>query len=178
MVSRVSMGPSASQRVDLVGANADVVRVGNRPSATVVAMQPVLATAAVQSMGVATPGKETSRLYLALESIKGSAPYATVDVYINLPIDSQPEEHQANVAGSLHLFGLNRASKPDGAHGGNGLGQTLDITDLADRLHRTGEFNAATIRVTLVPVEGSTDAAPITVERISVLKRSGTVPTR
>jgi tyrosinase len=46
---------------------------------------------------------------------------------------------------------------------------------LAKRLERAGNFDPRHLRVTLVPGEGITDDKPITVEKISVLKRSGIV---
>lgn len=174
-IQMVQMGTPEQQRVELLGANEDTVEVGSAPARTDIAMPAQATNAAVRTMGATTPGRETTRLYLALESIKGKAPYATVDVYVNLPEGGTPEAHADHVAGSLHLFGLNRASAPNGGHGGNGLGQTLDITDLANRLTKAGNFKPDHIRVTLVPVEGSSENEPITIERVSVLKRTGVV---
>jgi tyrosinase len=173
MVAHVNMGAPEQQRVETLGANEDPVELGSAPAETHIALQAQATTVAVQMMGASTLGSATSRLYLALESIRGNAPYATVDVYVNVPDDGTPEAHVDHVAGSLHLFGLDRASVPDGGHGGNGLGQTLDITDLADRLTKAGGFDPAHLKVTLVPVEGSSDDAPITVEKVSVLERTG-----
>lgn len=80
-----------------------------------------------------------------------------------------------HLAGGLTLFGLAVASQPDGEHGGNGLSYTIDITDLAQRLTDAGDFDPDALRVTLVPGEQVSDDHPVTVERISVLKRSGIV---
>ncbi|PTT87278.1 oxidase, partial [Pseudomonas sp. HMWF005] len=106
-------------------------------------------------------------------SVRGSAPSPLLDVYVNLPDGANPVLDPDRYAGSLTLFGLNVASEKDGEH--NGLGYTIDITDLAQRLTAAGDFDPNHLRVTLVPVEQISDEAPITVERISVLKRSGVV---
>jgi tyrosinase len=174
-VARVRMGPSNQQRVEPIGANAAVVSVGGTPARTLVDLEPQAAAAGVAAMGATQPGQEVARLYLALESVRGSAPAPLLEVYVNLPEGADPQAHPELQAGSLTLFGLNVASQPDGGHGGNGLGYTLDITELAKRLERAGNFDPRHLRVTLVPGEGITDDKPITVEKISVLKRSGIV---
>ncbi len=175
LIAHTAMGAPELQRVELLGVSADPVHVGSTPAAASIALEPVAANVAIQMMGASAPGSTIARLYLALESIRGNAPYATVDVYLNLPDGAAPDTHADHVAGSLHLFGLDRASRPDGGHGGNGLGQTLDITDLADQLVKAGDFDPAHLRVTLVPVEGSSETDPITVARVSLLKRTGTI---
>jgi tyrosinase len=174
-VARVGMGAPDQQRVEPIGANADVVTVGAAPARTQVDLEPTAAAAGVRTMGATTPGNEVSRLYLALESVRGNAPSPLLEVYVNLPEGADPQAHPECHAGSLTLFGLNIASQRDGEHGGNGLGYTLDITDLAKRLSDAGKFDPNHLRVTLVPGEQVTADQPITVDRISVLKRSGVV---
>jgi tyrosinase len=174
-VARVGMGAPETQKVEPIGANADVVSVGAAPADTSVALEPEAATRSFAAMGATEPGEEVARLYLALESVRGEAPSPLLEVYVNLPAGADPESHPDHHAGSLTLFGLNVASAPDGGHGGNGLGFTLDITELAQRLESQGNFDAGRLRVTLVPGEGVTADKPVTVERISVLKRTGQV---
>lgn len=174
-VARVSMGSSDQQRVEPIGANSNVVSVGAQPAKTQVDMEPAAATAGVASMGATQPGQEVVRFYLALESVRGTAPAPLLEVYVNLPDGADPATHPEFHAGSLTLFGLNVASKPDGGHGGNGLGYTLDITDLAQRLQKAGNFDPTHLRVTLVPGEEISDKQPVTVDKISVLKRTGIV---
>jgi tyrosinase len=174
-VARVSMGPPDQQKVEPIGANSAVVRVGGKPERTQVDLEPQAAAAGIAAMGATEPGKEVARLYLALESVRGSAPAPLLEVYVNLPEGDDPHNHPELHAGSLTLFGLNVASQPDGSHGGNGLGYTLDITELAERLEKKGELDPRLLPVTLVPGEEITDDNPITVDKISVLKRSGVV---
>jgi tyrosinase len=174
-VARVGMGPADQQRVEPIGANSAVVRVGGEPAPTRVDLEPQAAARGVAAMGATQRGQEVTRLYLALENVRGSAPSPLLDVYVNLPEGADPQAHPELHAGSVTLFGLNVASRPDGDHAGNGLGYTLDITDLATRLEKAGAFDPDHLRVTLVPGEQISDANPITVDRISVLKRTGVV---
>lgn len=174
-VVRVKMGSPESQSVEPIGANAEKVRVGGAPVRTQVTLEAAAAAAGVASMGATEAGKEVSRFYLALESVRGKAPSPLLDVYLNLPDGADPQGHPELLAGSLTLFGLNVASRPDGPHGGNGLSYTLDISDLAQRLTDAGDFNPSQMRVTLVPGEQISEESAITVERISVLKRRGVV---
>jgi tyrosinase len=174
-VARVGMGPSDQQKVEPIGANSALISVGGKPATTQVDLEPRAAASGVAAMGATEPGTEVARFYLALESVRGSAPSPLIEVYVNLPEGADPEAHPELHAGSITLFGLNVASEPDGGHGGNGLGYTLDITDLAQRLEKAGNFDPTHLRVTLVPGEQVTDDKPITVDKISVLKRTGIV---
>lgn len=175
LVAKVSMGSPELQRIEPIGANGAVVRVGAAPAQTQVALEPTAVARSVATMGATTLGKEVSRLYLALESVRGTAPSPLLRVYVNLPEGADPLGHPECLAGSLTLFGLNVASDVASGHGGNGLGYTLDITDLAQRLADAGGFDPNKLRVTLVPGEQISENEPVTVERISVLKRTGTV---
>jgi len=174
-VAHVGMGPSHQQSVEPIGANAAVMSVGSKPESSLLALEPQATRAGVATMGVTTPGQTVTRLYLALESVRGSAPAPQIDVYVNLPDGADPEAHPELHAGNLTLFGVNVASRPHGTHGGNGLGYTLDITDLAQRLDQAGGFDPTKLRVTLVPGEQVSDDRPITVDKITVLKRIGKV---
>ncbi len=175
MVTGVSMGPASGQKVEPIGANAAVVSVGATPVPLTVDLEPAATADGVATMGITTPGAKVTRLYLALEAVRGSAPSPLLEVYINVPNGDSPDQHPERRAGSLTLFGLNVASAPDGPHGGNGLGYTIDITDLVKKLSDVGDFGPTKLRVTLVPREQITEEAPITVQRVSVLKRTGVI---
>jgi tyrosinase len=174
-VTRVGMGPPDQQKVAPIGANAAAVTVGSAGTKTSVALDRVAAGTAVTAMGATTPGAQVVRLYLALEGIRGTVPSPLLHVYVNLPAGADADAHPELLAGSLSLFGIEVASATGGDHAGNGLGFTIDITELAGRLEQAGGFDPDHLRVTLVPGEGISDEAPVTVDKISVLKRSGTV---
>lgn len=174
-VTRVGMGPPQQQRVALIGANARAVTVGGAGAGTRIDLDPTATAGVATAMGATGPGEEVVRLYLALDGVRGTAPSPLLQVYVNLPDGADPAAHPELRAGSLRLFGLEDASDPDGGDGGNGLGYRLDITELAARLEAAGGFDPDHLRVTLVPGEGIDDGSPVTVDRISVLKRSGVV---
>jgi tyrosinase len=174
-VGQVPMGAPELQRVEPIGANDAPVRVGATAVHTQVRLDASAAHKGVAAMGATTPGQEVTRLYVALESVRGSAPSPQLDVYVNLPEGAVPEQHLNLRAARLTLFGLNVASRADQGHGGNGLGYTVDISDVAAQLSNAGSFDPEKLRVTLVPGDQVSDDEPITVERVSVLKRTGKV---
>ncbi len=169
------MGPADQQQVQLVGANAEAITVGGQPAVTRLQLEPAAAASGVARMSVTAPGEKVSRFYLKLEGIKGRAPSPLVEVYVNLPAGADPHDHPDLRVAGITLFGLNVASAPDGGHGGNGLGYTLDITDVVKKLTEGGDFKPDDLRVTLVPGKGVSADKPVTVDQIAVLKRTGTV---
>ena len=173
-VTRVSMGSSESQTVEVIGASAQPVQVSTRAAVAEVMVDTQTANAAVSSMGAIAPGEEVSRLYLAFESVRGDLPSGMLDVFLDLPAGATPQEEAAKQVGSVALFGLNVASKLDGAHGGNGLSYTIDITDQAERFAAAG-LGDGLLRVTLRTRAGHSGDVPITVGRVSLLKRTGRV---
>jgi tyrosinase len=175
MPNAISMGSSYQQRVEPIGANAAAVRVGAAPAPTIVALEPAAAADGVSSMGAKTTGEKVTRIYLTLEAVRGDLPSPVLDVYVNLPNGATPGAHPERLAGSITLFGLKVASNPAGPHAGNGLGFTLDITDLIQRLSDAGEFAVNAIQVTLVPRQQITEAKPVTIQSVKVLKRTGVV---
>ena len=173
-MARVSMGPSEGQTVEAIGASAAPLQVSAKPATTQIAVDLPGANAAVLSMGVTEPGEEVSRVYLALESVKGNVASGMLDVYLDLPEGAKPEKHAKKRVGSVALFGLNVASKPDGPHGGNGLSYTIDITDKAKQFTAAG-LGKGPLKVTLQTRDGHSGDAKITVGRVSLLKRTGKV---
>lgn len=174
-VARVNMGLPSQQTIQPIGANTSAVKIGGAPVDTQIDLEPTATANSVATMGATTLGSQVARLYLSLEAVRGSAPSPLLVVYVNLPEGADPALNSDRRAGSLTLFGLNVASRQNGPHAGAGLGYTLDITDLAQRLSDAGDFDLDHLRVTLVPGEQISDDKPITVERISVLKRTGVV---
>ena len=174
-VIRVAMGPPDAQTVEPIGATARPAVIGDVATEVRVDLDERAAASGVAAMGATDAGEEVTRLYLALKMVKGAAPSPVLGVYLNVPAGKVPGDHPELLAGELTLFGLNVASDPDGRHGGNGLGFTLDITDLAGRLSAAGGLDPDHLRVTLVPGDGLSADRPVTVEQVSVLKRTGRV---
>lgn len=97
---------------------------------TVVALHPEMT-----SMSFAESVKPSPKhVYLSLENITGVGAPGDYRVFIDLPDD----DHEPALAGVMTTFGLDRASAPDGGHGGGGLSHVFEITALAGRLGLTG----------------------------------------
>lgn len=71
-VAHIKMGAPEQQKVVHIGANAMAVKVGATMEHSQVDLEPVAVAAGVATMGVTEPGREVARLYLALESVRGS----------------------------------------------------------------------------------------------------------
>ncbi|MHA7774297.1 tyrosinase family protein [Roseibium sp. M-1] len=174
-VARVSMGPANQQTVEPIGDNKARIRVGQAPQSDLISLQRTASLEAVRTMGVSEAGQKTSRLYLALEGVRGDAPSPSIAVYVGVTGAEGAADHPDRRAAELTLFGLNVASDPDDTHAGNGLTFSVDITDVANRLKEEGLFASDTLPVTILPVNDVSEDRPVTIERLVVYRRSGTV---
>jgi tyrosinase len=105
--------------------------------------------------------------------VRGLNDSVVYNVYINLPEGEDPAKHPECKAGSIALFGVRKATMRDGKHSGNGLTFVLEITKIIDRLHLAGALDAGHLDVRLVPRNPVSEAARISVERISVFRQDG-----
>lgn len=171
MMARVSMGSSASQQVEPIGANDAAISVGNTPTYTGLQLDGAASSEAVSTMGATDTGETVTRLYLTLEGVRGNGS-PIVEVYLGTQEGAPLSAGQR--AGTIAMFGLETASDPDGDHGGSGLSYSLDITDIALELREAGRLGGAEIPVALVRETGASDD-DLSVERIAVYRRTGTV---
>lgn len=171
-------GPVARANPELVGASANTLAVvGGRVNAPVsldaAPKQAVLAslnnaTNALRAFAsVHTAPPPSDQVLLQLENVRATGDANVIDVYINLPDEVVPEAHPELKAGSFSLFGVRKASDP--AHGGMGVTQTLDITQVVSALENAGGLPDE-IQVSLVPRGGADPADNITVERIGIYR--------
>lgn len=172
-VTKIGMGPPEQQKIELLGANGAAISVGAAGVVTNVAMDTSAAKGAVTAMGPMAAGKDVVRLYLQIVGIKGETPSAKLDVFLNLPEGADPGSREDLRVARLYLFGLEEASDPDSGHGGNGLGYNLEISELVQRLRDGDGFDADKVSVTLLPVDNITDDAKVTVQKVSVIRRTG-----
>ena len=91
--------------------------------------------------------------------------------YFWLPEGDDPAKHPENLAGSITLFGVRKASLVDDKHAGNGLTFVLEITHIIDTLHLAGALKANQLQVRLVPLNPVPEAAQISIGRISVFRQ-------
>lgn len=173
-MARIGLGAAGRQQIAPIGGNAVSVSISGAAATTELRMDPIDTQRTLRSMSVVTPGETTSRLYLALEGVRGKSPSPAIDVYVALRAGENPADHPELRAGSLTLFGLNVASDPERGHSGNGLSYMLDITDLVPDLQERGGLETDSIAVTIVPQEGVTQDRPITVDSVRLYRRSGT----
>jgi tyrosinase len=117
---------------------------------------------------VAAPAPQ--RVLLNLENVRGTAPSGVLNVYLSLPASLGLPASVPEVVDTVSLFGLGKASREDGEHGGNGLTVALDITDLVRSLRAGVDGDLDQLQVRLEQPQGA-ELPPITVERVSVYRQ-------
>ena len=125
-------------QVELLGVDADAVHLAGPEVTTRVRLDPATSHKVLKCFRAnelaARGASEPDRIFLNLENITGSSDATSFKVYIDLKSDETPQQHPENLAGIVTLFGLNEASALDRQHGGNGLNNVLEITNVIDRL--------------------------------------------
>jgi tyrosinase len=116
---------------------------------------------------------EPARVFLKLEGIRGTSDAAIYRVYVNLPANATPQNNPAQyadrLAGTVSLFGVSAASDADGPTAGSGLNQVLEITNIVDALHLSGDA-LDKLDVQFVPATPGGSNANVTIGRLSVFK--------
>jgi hypothetical protein len=113
----------------------------------------------------AAAGATTSpRLYLDLADIEGSRnPGVVFGVYLNLPKGADPEGRDEYLAGVVSFFGIEQAGATAAVPKGRDahpIHYSFDITEVVDRLRSKGTWDPDTVRVELLPIEGSEEPEP------------------
>jgi tyrosinase len=119
----------------------------------------------------ATPGggaaAPVQHVVLRLENLTSRHPGPVYDVYLNVPPGSDPKQHEDRFVGRAALFGIAKASRPGGLHGGGGVTVAFDITELYQRLAAAGAIDPQHLRVSFVPVRAR-NSDKVSVGRISL----------
>ncbi|CAB5688998.1 Tyrosinase [Delftia tsuruhatensis] len=161
MPAKFSTAQPPTPRV--LGSNAEKLTVGRTARLTTVSIADPGATGpALLQAGVAQAGPQ--RYFLHLEGIRGNAPSGVLKVSIGAT--GAAARHADTVA----LFGLANASAGDGPHGGNGLGATIDITEVAQGLLDAGA-SLEQLHVAIEQPEADV-GNEITVDRVSVVAQN------
>jgi tyrosinase len=147
----------------LVGSNEEAVTVAGVPAATTVR----IATAAADI--AAAPAQQ--RLFLNLENIRGAAPSGVLSVYVSLPAQGAAPAAAPELADTVTLFGLAKATASDGPHGGNGLTVAIDITELAKSLAAQSQSSLDQLQV-WIQQPGGEGLDPISIGRVSIFRQS------
>ena len=111
--------------------------------------------------------QEPARVFLKLEGIRGTADAANYDVYIDMPPGPESSNATGRLAGTLSLFGVSAASDANGPNAGSGINQVIEISEIVDALHISGDQLDA-LQVRFVPDNETVAAADFTIDRVSV----------
>ncbi len=155
---------------ELVGANDEIVRLEGEAVETNVRVDPaaVARTMATLDAGLAMAGQaDPDRVFLNLENIRGVNDAAVFYVYVNHPSAAVPEA----LIGAVSLFGVRKATATDQAAAGNGITESLEMTDWVDQLRAAGVQDLNDIRVRLVPRTAVRPEDNISVGRISIYRQ-------
>jgi tyrosinase len=162
---------STGNNVELVGANQGALEIqGNETSTSVLLDQPTVQKV-VKSLGIVQQTFKPDRVFLNIENVRGTADATSYDVYVGLPSGANVADHPELLAGNVTLFGVRKASLPNGEHGGQGLTFVLDISDIVDQLQLSNRLDVDSIDVRLVPVRPAAGAPKVTIGRVSIYRQ-------
>ena len=124
--------PRRPGRAELAGANEEHLSLAGGTATTRLSVRPP-----PQRLGLGLTASAPLRAYLNLEQITGQGMPGNYEVFV------QTTGHEPVLAGQISTFGIEKASRADGGHGGNGLSRVLDITSLVVPLglDRGGDIN-------------------------------------
>jgi len=172
-----AMAPTR-HNVEMVGASEQPVRITGRDEArTSVRLDAPMRrkmTARLDSVaaeaGAAALMSPGERVFLNLENVRGTSDGTVLEVYLNVPAGTNPAHRQDRRVGSVGLFGLRKASAPDGEHGGEGLTFVLEITEAIHALHLESALAANELEVRIVPFNQVPEESPVSIGRVSVFR--------
>lgn len=168
---RRGMGVAAmvgrGRRIDVLGAIAPGVSLGGGRRTARIGLAPPPTARSRKSLAGAAPSAE--RYLLNLENITGVDPGQAYRVYVNLPDDGDPDTEERHLVGTMSLFGVARASDPDGEHSGNGLSYVFDVTELVGR-RPDGTRDAEALTVDFVSDDDGLRDDAANVGRISIVR--------
>lgn len=160
-----------AKNVELVGASAGSLEIkGNDAQATVTLNRAARDKVSASLTAAATAG-QPDRVFLNLENVTGLADATTLNVYLGVPAGQDPDQHPDRLAGSVSLFGVRKASKADGPHGGKGLTLVLEITDLIDAIHLGKTLDVDKLDVRIIPLRPVHEKSQIKIGRISIFRQ-------
>lgn len=159
--------------VELLGATTQSLRLaGTEATAAVTLDTAVRRKVAASFLSVTAPTPAApDRIFLNLENVRGLSDATAFNVYVNVPEGEDPAQHPDNLAGSVALFGVRKATVADGQHAGDGLTFVLEVTHVVDKLHLAGALDTNELHIRLVPVRPVSEAAQVSIGRISVFRQ-------
>jgi tyrosinase len=155
------------KEAELLGANSEELEIKGSGADTVVRLNTDLQKL-VTGLAKTSSEKPPGGIYLALENVRGTQDATVLDVSISRREDASLGEQRDQLAGSVGLYGLRRASVQSDQGGGSGLSFVLDITQILLEQPVAALSDANEIHVSIVPHHRLPDAAPIAVGRVSI----------
>ena len=162
------------KEAELLGTNSGELELKGSGASTVVKLSTDGQRRVAALVGGPSASESSGGVYLGLESVRGTFDAAVLNTYINLPEDARPADHRNLMAESVGLYGLRRASTPQGENKSPGLTFLLDITQILTELLASKSLNSEKIRVTIVPDRPLPDSITIVVGRVSIFTTSPT----
>lgn len=162
------------EKVELVGANQGTLSITGSEAQTTVKLDKAVQNKVASSLTSAAKGgaqARPDRVFLNLENVRGLADSTILDVYVDLPPGANPADHPERLAGSISLFGVRKATLANEKHAGQGVTFPLEITDIVDALHLSKKLDADTLDVRIVPENPVSEAAKISIGRVSIFRQ-------
>lgn len=147
-------------RLELVGANEKPLQIKSSGARATVTLDSDVRRKVSASLEGAAEATAPDHVYLQLENVRGTDDAFILDVSVN-----------QQYAGTVSLFGLEKASLEDDEHGGEGLTFVLDITNIIDNMFLENNLEADALDVRVVPKFAVPDDTEITVGRVSVYRQ-------
>jgi tyrosinase len=157
---------AASNTSELMGATG-ALRVSGADASASLSLDSGVHRRFAASLAASPETARPDRVFLRLENIKSNSDGVPLAVYIGLPDGT---EHKA---GNVSLFGVAQASQAGGAHAGDGMTHTIEVSSIIDRLHAQGALEAGKLTVRVVPRHPVPDSVGLSIGRISLYRRSG-----
>lgn len=146
----------------LLGSSTETLTAGAAPATTRV-------TLTVQPATMAASPVER-RWFLNLRNVRGAAPTGVLNVYVGMPATAEHGAVEPVAVKTVALFGLAKASSPEGPHAGNGLGVSIDITETANALMARTRASLDQLEVR-IEQPGAAAAGGITVDNVTVVSQ-------
>lgn len=158
---------------ELIGASEQAIRVTGDPVEARVRVDPDAAGRTMRSLKLEPDNflgepVQPDRVFLNLENVRGINDAAVIYVYVSHPAVDIPERH----VGAVGFFGVSKASSPNAEHGGNGINESLEITEWVDELRSLGVEDLDNLRVRLVPDTPVGPEDRISIGRISLYRQA------
>jgi tyrosinase len=152
-------GMDSEEEAELVGAHDGAVPITSAGARVTVTLEPAVREKVIKRLAEASIAAPPDRIYLQLENVRGTRDAHKLAVYVN-----------DQVAGTVALFGLRRATLRDDHRAGQGLDFELDITDIVDRLHLDHSLRADELDVRIIPDHAVPEDARISVGRVGIYR--------